>query len=337
MATGFKQATVNASSVPATQTNFPSYVDLSRLGITTQAEADSVRVYADSGKTTEWAREIVSVTEMHVKVPSLTSTVDIYVDWDGSSADYGVTDTYGRNAVWSDYAAVYHMNESSGNITDSTANGNTGTNTNTATFGAAQIGNGSTYAAASSQYFTMGTPASLNITGSLSMTAWLKDNAASGANSTVISNYNSTGSKVQYQYKTYNNAGTITTYYNINNTSQQTITGQTISVNTWTHIGSVYNGSNVIMYKNGAANSPTTTTQTPPSTGYGDTSLGRAGSYNGLYTNGSLDEVRVRASALATTWITTEYNNQNDEATFWGTWSDVGGGGGNTTNFFMMA
>ena len=118
MAAGFKQATVNAASVPSTQTNFPAYVDLSRLGITTLAEAQSVRVYADSGKVTEWAREIVSATEMHVKVPSLTSTVTMYVDWDGVSADYAVTDTYGRNAVWSSYSTVIH----NGGATDSTGN-----------------------------------------------------------------------------------------------------------------------------------------------------------------------------------------------------------------------
>ena len=99
MAAGFKLATVNSARVPSTQTNFPAYVDLSRLGITTLAEAQSVRVYADSSKTTEWAREIVSATEMHVKVPSLTSTVTMYVDYDGVRSDYAVTDTFGRNAV----------------------------------------------------------------------------------------------------------------------------------------------------------------------------------------------------------------------------------------------
>jgi len=31
---------------------------------------------------------------------------------------------------------------------------------------------------------------------------------------------------------------------------------------------------------------------------------------------------------LSANWITTEYNNQNDEAAFWGTWTDAGGGGG---------
>ena len=100
MAAGFKQATVNASDVPATLADYPSYVDLSRLGITTLAEAQSVRCYSDSAKTTELAREIVSATQMFVKIPSLTSTFVLYVDYDGVRADYAVTDTFGRNATW---------------------------------------------------------------------------------------------------------------------------------------------------------------------------------------------------------------------------------------------
>jgi hypothetical protein len=114
MSTGFKSATVASGDVPDTQSNFPVYVDLKRMNGGTSlsaADAASIRVYSDSGKTTELAREIVSVDEMHVKVTSLTNTFTIYVDWDGSSADYAVTDTYGRNAVWSDYRAVYHLNE----------------------------------------------------------------------------------------------------------------------------------------------------------------------------------------------------------------------------------
>ena len=121
MAAGFKKATVRAADVPSTQTDFPSYVDLDRIGVTTLAEAQSIRVYADEAKTVEWAREIVSATEMHVKVPSLTSTVDIYVDWDGVRSDYAVGATYGRNAVWVDYEFVSH----DGGGTDSTGNHST--------------------------------------------------------------------------------------------------------------------------------------------------------------------------------------------------------------------
>ncbi|MBF0224596.1 MAG: hypothetical protein HQK76_03990 [Desulfobacterales bacterium] len=145
MAAGFKTATVNASDVPATATNFPAYVDLSRLGITTLAEAQSVRVYADSGKTTEWAREIVSETEMHVKVPSLTSTTSMYVDWDGSSSDYSAGDTYGSNAVWSDYSSVYHLESLTA---DNSGNGLTLTNTGSVTNGTGQLGDGANFTGA---------------------------------------------------------------------------------------------------------------------------------------------------------------------------------------------
>ena len=62
----FVKATVRAADVLATQTNFPAYVNLTRLGITGLAQAQSVRVYSDVGKTTELAREIVSASEMHV-------------------------------------------------------------------------------------------------------------------------------------------------------------------------------------------------------------------------------------------------------------------------------
>jgi len=42
--------------------------------------------------------------------------------------------------------------------------------------------------------------------------------------------------------------------------------------------------------------------------------------------DGKIGEARLKDSALSANWITTEYNNQNDEAAFWGTWTDAGGG-----------
>jgi hypothetical protein len=71
-----KTATVASAKVAATLSNFPVYINLSRVkgSAMTQAEADSVRIYTDSAKTTEIAREIVSVSECHAKIPSLTTT-----------------------------------------------------------------------------------------------------------------------------------------------------------------------------------------------------------------------------------------------------------------------
>jgi hypothetical protein len=51
--------------------------------------------------------------------------------------------------------------------------------------------------------------------------------------------------------------------------------------------------------------------------------------------NGYLDEIRMKNLVLSADWITTEYNNQSDVATFW-TIAEEGGGGGaaNNATFF---
>src|SRR5690606_376653 len=81
-----------------------------------------IRVYSDEAKTTELAREVVSCDtgtetgELHVKIPSLTTSTVIYIDVDGSRTEPAADSTYGSEAVWSDYEFVSH----DGGITDST-------------------------------------------------------------------------------------------------------------------------------------------------------------------------------------------------------------------------
>jgi len=120
MASFFKTATVQTGKVSGTHSNFPVYVDLSRVGVTTISEANSIRVYTDLAKTNEIAREIVSVSEMHCKVPTLSSTTTLYIDVDDVRSDYAVGATYGRNAVWSDYEFVFVTHN--GGDTDSSGN-----------------------------------------------------------------------------------------------------------------------------------------------------------------------------------------------------------------------
>lgn len=295
MAAGFKTAQVNASDVPATQTNFPSYVDLSRLGITTLAEAQSVRVYADSGKTTEWAREIVSATEMHVKVPSLTSTVSMYVDWDGVRSDYAATDTYGRNAVWSDYRLVMHGNSLS---TDSTGNNSITTSGASVSTTTKKLGG-----------------ASFSIIGN-SATAQITPGSVSGRTVSTIVRSNSSFSGNDYildartgeagGYALFASTGNIefgwaSAYVN----GASFTSGTAISRDTFYHIvfKAAAGWTDDIKFGNRYAN-------------LASESL-----------DGYLDEIRITKTAdLSASWALTEYNNQSDEPGFWGTWSDVGGG-----------
>lgn len=328
MAAAFKSATVNASSVPSTQSNFPSYVDLSRIGITTLAEAQSVRVYSDSGKTTELAREIVSATEMHVKVPSLTSTTTIYVDYDGVRSDYAATDTYGRNAVWSDYWAVYHMvngavYENATGGPDGSVGGLLDGSVAAPTTTTGYIGDGLDFSTRlTKRGFSTNVVYDLNNATKFSNARWtvqgwfntnesysgsgyifaFDDQVLNGVlmgstsklravmgNGTAVSssgNYND-GSWHQFHFiKDANTSG----YLKINGGSESlAITA-----------GSTYNQAD------------------KPAIGLVDRATAVA--FYGDY----LDEVRVMQTAVSNDWITTEYNNQSAESTFWGTWSDVG-------------
>lgn len=338
MAAGFKKATVNASDVPATQTNFPSYVDLSRLGITTLAEAQSVRVYADSGKTTEWAREIVSATEMHVKVPSLTSTVEIFVDWDGVSADYAAGDTYGRNAVWSDYGVIGHF-ESTTNSTGNTAFSLTGSPSN----GAAQIGNGYTLVDASGQYISIADEAANSPTGDFEISFWIDYTTAptSGQLDGLVTKDTAGASQRSFAFDYYNNGGTLTPRLFLTKSGAATNAveiswagvslGTTLTKVKVTVDISNSNATKAVLYLNGVSqgNGSVTYSNGTCDAVYDSTTAFTVGRY--VYSgapeaDAQFDEVRLRNGSFSSAnWETTEYNNQSDEAGFWGTWSDVGG------------
>ena len=325
MAAGFKQATVNASDVPATQTDFPTYVDLARLGITTLAEAQSVRVYADSAKTIEWAREIVSVTEMHFLVPSFTSTTEPFVDWDGVRADYAVGATYGRNAVWSNsYDRVYHfqeaVNNSAGGYIDSTGNGNaTGVSMSLTEVQGKLAGNAQDFDGSADYIDTDYQPAGTVWTWS----AWFNHDDTSGYEN-IMSLPGAT-----FELFLQDTTSRLEHWSANQSIPNAPLFHQTTPTNAvWNYGVSIREGNSITdgykLYLNAIVGSD------PANSGIfsgasADLWIGGRQSVPQYY-DGKLDEVRVATAARSANWITTEYNNQNDEATFWGTWADVGGG-----------
>ena len=321
MAAGFKQATVNASDVPATLTDYPAYVDLSRLGITTLAEAESVRVYADSGKTTEWAREIVSATEMHVKIPSLTSSTVIYVDWDGVRADYAVGATYGRNAVWTSFAYVAHMED-----TENSTGGTDLTNTGSTPFGAGYIGNAAEFNGINDRRLGLTTNnLSWNASNDYTWSMWLNIN--SFTNGWYVHHGTTTGANRTIYLGTQDFSGNIIGVYCAGFATGNKLLSGTLSTATDYKVEVVKTGTTYEMFINNSS------VDTATSGTYGESnnaiSLGTTqGGFGVNRMNGDMDEFRTTTTALSANWRTTEYNNQSDEAGFWGTWTDAGGGGG---------
>lgn len=332
----FKSSTVNASKVAATLSNFPSFIDPSRLGITTLAQAQSSRFYADSGKVVEWAREVASATEIYSKIASLTSSTVAYCDFDGVRADYAVTDTYGRNAVWTGYRAVWHLND----LVDSTGNGYTLTNNNSVTMNATGKLGGAADFGSSNSSKTLSIASILGLASrSYSITNWISlvNGSASGQG---IWTFND-GTNLIRPYTYYESSGGNLTvrfaHEKANSTSVQTNQIANFANNTWYFMAQTYNDSTLRPYINNTAGA----TQSISGAGTGSlVSTMRLGSHQGnpapsLYMSGKIDEFRVSNDTKSTDWLTTEYNNQSDESTFWGAWADVGGGQNSAFLMFM--
>ncbi len=78
----------------------------------------------------ELAREVVSASttpetgELHFKANYISEVIDttFRIWYNGVDVEYAVTATSGRNAVWSDYTFVLHLNDATATATDSSGN-----------------------------------------------------------------------------------------------------------------------------------------------------------------------------------------------------------------------
>jgi len=346
-----KLATVTSARVPATQTNFPIYIDQDRLGMTTLAEAQSGRWYTASDLVTEMAREVVSVTEGHGKHPSLTSTAQICIDWDGVRADYAVGATYGRNAVWVDYSAVWHMQAASGARIDSTANGNDLTNNNTVGSTSGKIGTAADLERSNSEYFDItdasqtGLDLQLN-GGDHSFMMWIKpetlpsvagdamaliskDKVNGGADRSYLFEYHESANKLRHLY--FDSSGSLT----------RNEYATALAAGTNYHVVSTVDVSAKVFvgYLNGVTNSSTNlnTSATSLSDSAVSFELGNNTEVTGTsYFDGIMDEVRVKNSIISSGEAETTYNNQNDEADFWGSWTTISTGPAKYLGMFSL-
>jgi len=311
-------ATVRAADIPTTQTNIPVYVDLGRVGATalTLAEANSSRWYTDTDLVTQMAREIVSLTEGHGKYASLTSTSKIAIDYDGIRADYAVGDTYGRNAVWSNgFDLRYQMGQnpaaSAPQFTDSTG-GNNGTSYGTltgTTVVTGKVGQGLALNNSGGAEFA----SSISYTGPYTVSIWI--------NITAQGFYTGDSGPSPAKFGPWTDNNMFFRAYN----GGASDTSRPYPPSGWNHIAVTRNSDDKIDYHlNGAA--PVRLFADAAQAGTA-TFVNVGGNYSTQAFDGILDEARFASVARSANYITTEYNNQDAEATFWGTWTDAGGGG----------
>jgi len=287
------------------------------IGTLSTAEAESIRFYSDASLTTELPREVVSEDEIHVKVSSVSSSTEIWADYDGVRADYAVTATYGAEAVWSDYEFLSH----DGGGTDSTGNHSPSPGGSVTAGGATgKIGDATDYDGID-DYFDLGS--SVLFGANVTVQYWTKTPSSSGVESvqttkdsstrrfTVFHRQDASPKKIQAYIRDQSGSADYSGYFD-----------EDIYNDAWHKVEWTIDDSAEIIYAYtdgtlvnsiGIESGESWGGFTPNQATY----IGGEVEFNRRYYDGLFDEYRIRNSYLDSNWRTTEYNNQNDNAAFW--------------------
>lgn len=347
--------TIESTLAPSTLTNFPVLLNADTLpaemlvsggGNAAQADGGDIRFSSDSAGSSQLACEVVkwdqtnTLAEIWVLVPSLSSVSDttIYVWYKagGSETQPAVTDTYGRNAVWADYAAVYH----GGSLTDATGGGNdlTARGSPTSSAGATPWGGDAYEFNGSSQYLDR---AAAIITGyPNTLSCWFDSDSATAQQFLFGCGYTGSDGSYEYLIARGDAAGDPVALTSRDGTTPITLdTTSGYSINTWHHVAGVTAGSTSRASLLNGASKGTSTTSGNLSASLNVTSIGRLSRASPTaYTDGHIAEARLRNEALSDDWLLAEYRNGSAPGTYVteGTPEDVGGGGATFTPRMML-
>lgn len=306
-------------------TNMPVYFDLAGMPASFWTNASNtgadIRV-VESDDTTETAFELVSFStstmrgELHfladgpLATSSASSTFYIYYG-NAAAQAYAVTDTYGRNNVWNDNMAIYHMES---NANDSTSNARNGISTSVTYASGGKVGGRGDFVPATNSGVSISSLDMPTLTNPKSFTMWLNVDTlkrewffAGGTDSASAAfGFFIGGVPATDELFFFGNGGASDINYG---------TGK-VTASTWTKMTITYDGTNVRWYKNGDLQNTTARTLATTNVSTG-TLLGnrKTDEANSRY-DGKMDEVRVKAGTWDASWITTEYNNQSSTSTF---------------------
>lgn len=330
--------TIDYTKVAADQTDFPIYVDLSRMPLSfhqqvNQIDGRDIRVTKSDG-TTELPIEVsfysasTKTGELHFKYSgtlSSSTNTSIYIYYGNPAASsYSVSATYGRNNVWdSSTVAVWHYSETSGRHLNSTSTAGIDTTTETVTQKGANIGKvgRADEFDGDGDLLLVPSSSSLRMAGDLTIEAWTKlDTTPSvlGHAEAIIYRHLDASPYEEYglvfdasnNKASFNNASTTPNY-----ASAKTNSG--LNAGTWYHIVGVKSGTNMKIYVNGSnANTTDGTYSGSVPNLTGDFFTGDYDNNHNFDLDGIVDEARISSTARSSTWITTAYNNQSSPSTF---------------------
>ena len=317
-------------AIGADVANFPVYVDLSALPAAfwshVQADGGDIRVTESDGVTRR-ATELVTINagtstgELHFLAAGVSSTTDsVFRIYYGSGllSQPAVADTYGRNAVWASYEAVFHLQEdpagAAPQMIDSTGNGHDLTTSGAMTTGdlvAAQIGDGLNMDGSNDEAHDLSP--GVSITNVLTLQAWANIGNLS-ATGQPIGLYGPTGSDYRGLQV---DASEHVIYYGENG-SYQTVWDATARTGAgWTMVHGVSTSAATHeLFVDGSSVGSRSQTWNGFAVTYLGVGAGRSSGTQSEPFLGALDEVRIRLNAASAMGIAAEYANQSNPTTF---------------------
>ncbi|KAF5435071.1 Concanavalin A-like lectin [Candidatus Methanophagaceae archaeon] len=331
---GYKKAIeIDHTKVAGDLTNFPVLISMTDDDLRDDAQDTGNDIMFTDSSLNPLAHEIeyfngtTGELQAWVKVTSLSSastTIHMYYGNATCGSQENVAD------VWdSHFKMVQHLNETTGMHYDSTANDNDGAPTGVTQDAIGKI-DGADDFGGSDDHVDCGNATSLNITGGITVEAWVKPDTLAGWSEIIskrdnnnLTNYDlrfgsSTGSAPFTKVQFYWGHGLVPNQenWNVYSTDSTYTTGQ------WYYIVATREGTDrPKIYVNGAIVEGACT--------YGDCTrdmiantndvnigAGITGGTPDWVFNGTIDEVRISDTARSADWINTSYNNQNDPSSF---------------------
>jgi len=352
--------TIQSSQVGSTLTDYPLYIDLYTVeesdfwdNVDT-LNGEDLRATTDDGST-EMPIEVVSIGsgqiygdgEVHTKVPTVSATSDttIYLYHDNASASgYSATDTYGRNAVWSDYVLVYHLSDdpSGGTATDSAGNydGTPGGSMTSGDLVGGAVGDGWDLDGTDDWIDT-----GLQTIDSYTYSFWLKTTQSSemqfGGRQSANPDY------FAILYLMYNDNVDVITIrveapLNVDDIQSDYTTSSDVDDGNWhlyTYSGDFSNGE-PLLSQDGTSGTGTEDNKNIMSS-YSISNFG-IGAYNNkgspvVFADAAVDEFRIYDGITSSEWRSAEYTNQNTPTTFYSVGTPEQDSSGTSTTFNVDA
>jgi len=321
----------NPVEIPGVLTNFPVYIDLSTLGNdfwnSVHSDGRDIRITSGDGQT-ELPYDLVAIDavtktgELHFltnSVDSATSTYFFIYFNNATATAYYPTDTYGSQAVWSQYEAVYHFVDDptavDSYVYDATTNGNhllvevAGLATSTGQLGQSINLIGSTGILRNAGFtWTAGNP--------LVTSGWYKMPAASNES---LWQWGTAASPNSIEFRPWYQTTNGLHYFGV--TANATYAQSPRDTTNWLHfttIGATTTGQDNLVYQNSIeVERVTQTVANPYNNGATGLQVGREGTGGSL--QAQIDELRISTVLRTSDWVEAEYSNQKTPTVFYAT------------------